>query len=301
MKTKVQFFLAFALAFAIAIGMYYILTKPSALITLGQLPSSIHESSGIEINSKKQVWTLNDSGGESEIYLCDTTGQLIRTLVITNAWNRDWEDMTQDSKGNLYISNLGNNNNKNKDLTIFKIPNPDYLEKDSVEAEIITIAYEDQKEFPPADNEMNFDCEALFWNNNQLYLSSKHRSLPMATNLYKIPDSPGHHIARKIDHFTPNKPQKGEDKINDYWITAGDISEDGSRVCLLSGNKMWVFYNFPEDQFFSGQHKVIPLGTSTQKESIVFVDNATVYITDEYWKNRNMGGKIYKVNIDLKH
>ena len=102
-----------------------------------QLPKKVHETSGIELTGPDQIWTFNDSGGEPELYLCDTSGQLLRTVRIQNAWNRDWEDITQDDAGNFYIGNIGNNNNSNTDLTIFKITNPDATSDSVVEAEVI--------------------------------------------------------------------------------------------------------------------------------------------------------------------
>jgi hypothetical protein len=49
------------------------------LQTITKLPKVVNESSGMELNDNNQIWTLNDSGGKPELYLCDTTGRLIRT------------------------------------------------------------------------------------------------------------------------------------------------------------------------------------------------------------------------------
>lgn len=244
-----------------------------------------------------QVWNLNDSGGEAALYLCDTTGQLLRTLKITNAWNRDWEDMTADSAGNFFIGNMGNNANNNKDLSIFKIANPDACKADSITAELITFEYEDQKAFPPKKKEMNFDCEAIIWSGGYLYLFTKHRSLPMATNLYRIPDRKGHHIARKIGSFQMEAPQEGEHPIFDYWITAADISPDGRQVALLSGNKLWLFYDYKEDHFLDGKHEVIRLGATTQKEALCFINNDEVFITDEFLVQFKVGQNLYRLKL----
>lgn len=259
-----------------------------------KLPAQVNETSGIELSSSNKVWTFNDSGGANELYLCDTLGNLIRTVSIQGSWNRDWEDLAQDDQGNFYIGNIGNNSNSQTDLSIFKIPNPDNVPGNSVTAELITFSYEDQTAFPPADNQKNFDCETLFWANGNLYLCSKNRTVPFdgMTYLYRLSDSPGNHVATKIGEFDTD----GYDTF-DYWITAGDVSPDGTKLCLLSSDKMWVFYDFQGDDYFGGKHTQINFPSSTQKEAIVFVDNETVYITDEDWGTE--GRNLYSLRLPV--
>jgi hypothetical protein len=267
------------------------------LQTITKLPKVVNESSGMELNDKHQVWTLNDSGGKAELYLCDTTGRLIRTLKIANAQNRDWEDMTQDDQGNYYIGDFGNNNNQRKDLTIYKIPNPDQVEASFVKAEKITFAFEDQKAFPPPSDQLNFDCESVIWKDGYLYLFSKHRTFPMRTNLYRLPDAPGDYVAKKISSFQTSGPD--ETDLFNHWISAADISPDGTKVCIISSGKMWIFYNFEGDDFFSGQHKRIDLSSSSQREAVVFVSNTRVYLTDEEWFG-GIGRNLYSIDISEK-
>ncbi len=267
------------------------------LRTLTKLPKVVNESSGMEITGPNRIWTLNDSGGKAELYLCDTTGQLIRTLKIANAKNRDWEDMTQDDQGNFYIGDFGNNNNQRKDLTIYKIPNPEQSQADFTQAEIITFSFEDQQAFPPPKSELNFDCESMIWKDGHLYLFSKHRSFPMATKLYRIPDAPGDYIAKKISSFQTSGPD--ETDLFNHWITAADISPDGSKVCLISSGKIWIFYDFEGDDFFSGKHKRIDLSDSSQREAVVFVSNTQLYITDEEWFG-GIGRNLYVIEISEK-
>lgn len=264
------------------------------LRTITKLPKFVNESSGMEISGPNRIWTLNDSGGKAALYLCDTTGRLIRTLRIGNAQNKDWEDLTQDDQGNFYIGDFGNNNNRRKDLTIYKIPNPNELEEDVVRAEVITFSFEDQKAFPPPHDQLDFDCESVIWKDGHLYLFSKHRTFPMQTKLYRIPDAPGNYVAKKISSFQTSSPD--ETDLFNYWITAADISPDGSLVCLISSGKIWLFYDFKEDDFFSGQHRRIDLPDSSQREAVVFVSNTKIYITDEEWFG-GIGRNLYVIDV----
>jgi hypothetical protein len=267
------------------------------LQTITKLPKVVNESSGMELNDNNQIWTLNDSGGKPELYLCDTTGRLIRTLKIANAKNRDWEDLTQDDRGNYYIGDFGNNNNGRKDLTIYKIPNPDRVRADFVRAETITFTFEDQTAFPPPRDQLNFDCESVIWKDGHLYLFSKHRTFPMRTNLYRLPDAPGDYVAQKISSFQTSGPD--ETDLFNHWISAADISPDGTKVCIISSGKMWIFYDFEGDDFFSGQHRRIDLSSSSQREAIVFVSNTSVYVTDEEWFG-GIGRNLYVFDISNK-
>lgn len=262
-----------------------------------KLPSLVDETSGIEAVDKNSFWTFNDSGGNSEIYQIDIHGKLLRTLKIYNGWNRDWEDMSKDDKGNLYIGNIGNNSNATKDLTIFKISNPEKTESDSTSAMIISYFYEDQVSYPPSTNKRNYDCEAMFWYKTNIYLLTKHRSFPTATNLYKIPAKKGNHKAKKIDTFYTGKKSGKPNDFGKFWVTSAAISPDGKKMCMINENKLWVFYDFKKDHFFQGKYIKIKLGDRTQKEAVCFVTNDKIFITDEYIKKKNSGGNLYKLKL----
>ncbi len=267
---------------------------------LSKLPSIINESSGLETTGKNQIWTFNDAGGNPELFLIDKQGNLLKTLEIVNVKNRDWEDISKDDQGNFYIGNIGNNSNATRDLSIYKIPNPKNLKENKVSAKVISFSFEDQVDFPPTQEKLNFDCEAMFWFNENLYLFSKHRSFPMATNLYRLPAVEGHHIAKKIGTFYTGKDSGTIKDFSEYWVTSAAISPSGDKVCLLNDKKLWIFYNFEKDQFFNGDYKEINFDKKTQKEAVCFVSNDLLYISDEYWLHSNEGGNLYKLKLNNK-
>jgi hypothetical protein len=86
-----------------------------------KLPSIIDESSGLAFYNDTLLITHNDSGDKPLLYFFTLRGKLVHTLFIENALNEDWEDITSDNQGNIYIGDIGNNNNKRKDLKIYKI------------------------------------------------------------------------------------------------------------------------------------------------------------------------------------
>ncbi|MBS1514515.1 MAG: hypothetical protein JSS63_05765 [Bacteroidetes bacterium] len=257
-----------------------------------RLPAKIDESSGIEINSRGELWSFNDSGGEPEIYRFDTLGNILRTVVIRNAVNIDWEEIRQDDKGNFYICDFGNNDNERKNLRIYKIPNPTNLFNDTVDAEVIKFSYPDQKEFPPSKEKRNFDMESAFCYKDSIYLFSKNRTEPYSgfLRVYTLPAKAGDYTARLIDSI-----YIGTGPFFADWITSADISPDYKSFVLLSNNKFWLFKIKEGVPLTKSEYVEIFLPEISQKEGICYVTPDELYITDELYKQE--GGKLYVISI----
>ncbi len=257
-----------------------------------KLDPILKESSGVVVAGGK-VWTHNDSG-EPLLYGIDKTGKITNPIYIGGIGTKmkDWEDLAKDDAGNVYIGGFGNNGNKRHDLTIYKIPDPATLKEKVVNAETIQFSFPDQKLFPPAENELNFDVEAMIWFNNNLYLFSKNRTVPFTgySKVYKLPATPGTYVAELIDSV-----YLGPEPMLVNWVTSADISPDKKKLVLLSHDKLWLFTCFEGDKFFSGKKYTISFGTMSQKEAICFSSNTELYITDEYLYK--IGGKLYSLNL----
>ena len=75
------------------------------------LPLTLSEVSGLETDTNTDLlWMVNDSGNKPILYGLNLAGDIIKSIKI-NAKNRDWEDLTTDPEGNIYIGNFGNNDN----------------------------------------------------------------------------------------------------------------------------------------------------------------------------------------------
>lgn len=256
------------------------------------LPKSIKESSAVEVTEKsKLIWTIQDHGNQAEIFGLDDNGKIAHQANITNGENNDWEDLTSDKEGNLYIGDFGNNKNDRQNLAIYKIDAQDLMQKDITSSSKINFYYPEQSDFPPKKSNRIFDVESFFIFNNNFYLFTKNRSSKFdgTTSLYKIPNTPGNHAAELISTF------KTCENFNHCAITSADISPSGKTIALLSSDQVWLFINFKKDDFFTGEMKNIQLPNFTQKEGISFVDENTLYITDE--KDKKTGGYLYKLNL----
>ena len=243
------------------------------------LPNEIKESSACEIsNASDLVWTIEDQGNENLLFGFNKNGELIRKIRITNIENNDWEDLSSDDQGNLYIGDFGNNDNERQNLAIYKI-NPSDLNKEEVEAsEIVQFYYPEQKDFPPKKKDKVFDVESFLVFKNQFYLFTKNRSSDFdgTTSIYRVENNSQTKLpAKKLSEFVTC------DNFNHCAVTSAAISPDKKKVALLSSDKVWIFTDFKEDDFFSGNAKTIELENFTQKEGLCFETNESVLITDE--------------------
>jgi hypothetical protein len=266
--------------------------KPLEIRKISQLPEQITESSGILACGSNFIWSHEDSGNDNKLYGFDTLGNLKRTIVISNVENIDWEDLTTDSDGNIYIADLGNNNNNRKDLAIYKIPNPENYAGSQVQAEILAVSYADQTAFPPPSHNQNFDVEAIVWRNGYLYLFTKDRSQPFSglTKMYKMSDQPGTYLLQPMDSF-----YAGSDGANDR-ITSADYNRGTGELILLTHNRLISFTNYTDDHFFDGTITEYYFAQEPgQNEAIGFIDSRRLYMTEE--GSGGESGNLYQINL----
>lgn len=266
-------------------------TNYGQLKIITNLPSSLEEISGMVTYNDSTIWVLEDNGNKDEIYQVNFKGDITKTLKVKNGDNDDWEDMAMDSLGNVYIANIGNNHNSRKNLGIYKITNPTTEPGNKIDTEHIEFYYPNQKEFPPKKNALIYDAEALFHHGNKLFIVTKNRTDPFIGEayIYTLPDTKGKYEATFVGSFTPCNA----------WgicqITSIDISPKGDKIVALSYGKLFVFTNFTWNDFSNGEMKEIDLGARTQLESVCFMNNNTLLISDE--RNHGTGGNLYSYTL----
>jgi hypothetical protein len=253
----------------------------------------LREISGIEFDKYQRLWAINDGGDEAKLYQLNKDGDIEKEILVTNAKNIDWEDMTQNKFGHFFLGDFGNNDNTRKWLTIYKIENPIDIKTNTTEAEIIKFTYPEMGDDPLKPNEYNYDLEAFVALGRHLYLFTKNRTEPFdgITKLYKVGDHAANFDAQLIGSF---KTCTTMDKL--CWITSAALSPDRSKLVLLDSTSIWLFENFKDDNFFSGDVSRIKLGIVTQKEAITFFDSNTIVFTDEEFNG--IGGNAYFIKLD---
>lgn len=246
------------------------------LTFLGDLSNDLKEVSAVEMMiGSDDTWVIEDSGNQNKVYVLDSIGNTVRSILVENSKNRDWEDLTFDVSGNLYIGDFGNNSKKHKTYKIYKINGND-LDQNKVVAEKI--------EFKLSKEVKAKDFEAFFVKNNYFYLFSKENK---KVAVYKVPNIIGKHEAQVLNQNSL------EGKGNK--ITSADVSDDGKTVVLLNHDKLWKLTNFKGDDFFSGTIERLDFNHNSQKEGVCFKSDSTVLITDE--RSGMTGGNLYELSL----
>ena len=252
----------------------------TALNTEFVLPGVIPEASGMVV-LQNHFWIINDSGNAPKLYKMDFSGGLVDSIYIKEG-NVDWEDLTIDPNGNIYIGDFGNNTNDRKDLVIYKVLYTD-LTKDTISPQEIHFNYGNQTSFPPQANQMNFDCEAFIWYADHLLLFTKNRSESNQTKIYRISDVPGNYTTYPLDSIPTNG-----------WITSASLSFNKMHLMLLSEDSLFVVNNF-SDQNFQGTSVDTITFDKSQKEAIYMDGNGKVFISEE----AENGGSNYMFSLNL--
>lgn len=265
--------------------------EATVLKQIADLPKELKEISGIAY-SNNLLYTIEDSGNPNEVVVIDTLGKIIKTISVTNIENTDWEDVTFDNKGNLYIGDFGNNDNVRKDLAIHKINHSDLQNNEVKTAYKVTFDYPEQTDFPPKKKDLLFDVEAFFEYDNHFYLFTKNRSKGFngTSYIYKIPNTSGHHQAKLI------KKIKTCGDYHNCAITSAAISPDGSKFVLLSHSKVWLFEDYSQVDITTGRMTELDIKHYSQKEAICFKNNKELLIADE--RVKKVGGNIYQADLN---
>ena len=247
------------------------------------------------------MWWHNDGGNSPSLYQTDGRGKLLEEVNLATLKNRDWEDITSDDNGRIYIGDFGNNRNQRKDLKIY------IYNRETENIDSISFKYPDQKEFPPNVEDWNFNAEGFFWFQDSLHLFSKNRLHQgnYFTKHYVLPAQSGNYVAQLVDSIY----------LKNRVVTGAAISPDKKTVGLIaytykkvlgfipwSAASIYLIQNFQGSQFLRGniyKKKAPGFILATQMESIDFFDNETLYIASE--KTKFIQPKAKRVRLKKRH
>jgi hypothetical protein len=241
------------------------------------LSDELKEISGLQYLNDTLLVAHNDGGNAPMIYFLNpNSGKIIKRVVLKNTKNVDWEDMAMN--GNyLYIGDFGNNNNKRKNLTIYRFSWKDALKQDSISTDLMTIAYADQMAFPPENKALNFDAECLAFADGYLWIFTKNRTEPFdgVSNVYRVKFQENTHAVLKKE-YSIKIGSKG-------WmfdsVTGGDFAY--GYFYLTTYNRV-LKYLFSEGKFtLVKQYKY---NEYNQKEAITVIKDDQIYVANEFQK-----------------
>lgn len=256
------------------------------------LPKKLKEVSGITLSQDSNtIWAIEDQGNKNVIYGVDRKGNLTSDVLVENAENHDWEDITKDAAGNIYIGDFGNNENDRQNLSILKVDLKDASQKSAKVTQTTTFHYEGQTEFPPKKSNWLYDCEAFVEMNGNFYLFTKNRSKGFDGTflVFQVPNKAGNFEAKLIGKL------KLDGGYSDAAITSATINSTKDKIVLLNHKNIQILTGFSANDFSKTKIEKVSLNHNSQKEAIVFADDKTLLIADE--KDGKEGGNVYQFSL----
>ena len=256
-----------------------------------ELPMEVNETSGLFFHNGR-LWTHNDSGGKPILYALDTTTfEVVQKVTLSNAKNKDWEDVCTDGK-TVFVGDFGNNNGNRKNLRIFTFPLsaiPDEGDA-SVTVDSIRFSFGDQTNFEKRRYEHDFDCEAMFTSEDYLYLLSKGWETG-TTRLYRLPKAPGNYVAEVVNGFD-----------SQGLITGADYDRENRILVVVGYVKsiwkpfMYIIFDFDEAGVKLSNHRFeMPQWVGAQTEGICFFDDGRCYVSAE--TSPSMTSRVFVVDF----
>ena len=238
-----------------------------------KLPSILNEVSGVGYLTPDSIWWHNDGGHPAEIIQTNSQGVIIRQIPLTDVQNTDWEDLTMDDDGFIYIGDFGNNNNPRSQFSIYK------YQPSTKSLHTLTYQYPNSK----APN-----VEAMIWSKGYLYLFTKDL-LPKSrfvTYQYRLDDHSPDQVALLQDSLILKK----------RVVTGAAIHKESKRIALVSyryhrilgfipnnSATVYVIEHYEADNFLKGRIKKVKSFPflAQQYESVDFINANKLLIASE--------------------
>jgi hypothetical protein len=224
---------------------------------------NLPEASGAALSRRTPglLWSHNDSG-EPLLFAFDTSGALRGRVRVPNTAVEDWEDVSaaRCPAGNcLYIADIGDNERVRRQVSVYRIPEPQAEDKQSDAAEVFTAAYPDGPH----------DAEALFIVGDNAYIVTKGAS----TTLYRFPTPMRAGTQMKLERVA-ELPLKR--------VTDAETSPDGAWVAIRTGEEV-AFYRAADLARGGSAAVTVPLQSlkEPQGEGVALDGGGMLYLTSE--------------------
>jgi len=186
--------------------------------------SDITESSGLVASRKFPgvFWTHNDHGESPRLFAMSRNGFSAGKFHVTGATISDWEDISTDDSGNLYIADIGDNDENRDQIQVYRIVEPNPHGSGSVRVDRTwRLKYKDKAH----------DAETLFIQGGYGWIVNKHVKNG-GVGLYRFPLAS---TARTTTLEYLGLLRVAAD------VSGGTISRDGSSLGLVTDMGAYLF------------------------------------------------------------
>ena len=270
---------------------YGVYLPPTKLAELED--QAINESSGLIASrtSPGSYWTHNDAGNEPLIlpliYAFDSKGRSRGVWRVSGATSYDWEDLAagpgpKPDLNYLYIGDIGDNDGTRSEIVIYRIPEPQIPNGDTISTAAHPAATETAEAIRLRYPDGRHDCEALLVHpkTGRIYLVVKEKSARPGIYAADAPTVSGEAVRLARIGEVDMSGQSG------VLINGGDISPDGQRAALSDYTQGYEFVlsdaNAPFDSIWKQPMRTIDLGKRKHGETICYrLDGKALLATSE--------------------
>ena len=261
----------------------------SASTIVGTLQNhNIDEASGLARSQRYPdvFWVINDDG-PSELYAIDSAGRDLGRVKISDASNRDWEDIasfTLDGVGYLLIADIGDNDGKRKDVRLYVVEEPEPGKSK------VDYAWKLDFEYPQGSRDA--EAVAVDVENQQVLVLTKRDIPALLYSVPLVPDSKKRQTATRLGAVgSIPQPTRSEVEFapktnNVHWQpTSMDISADGTQAVVLTYGGVYLYERRPGQSWLAAlqqQPVVISRTHNRQAEAAAFnASGDAIFITLE--------------------
>ena len=252
----------------------------------------LNEISGLARShwDSKRLWVLNDSGNDAALYAISTTGELLGTVKIEGAKNRDWESLASfrlNGKNYLVIGDTGDNLGVHKSCRLYLVEEPRIL---SAEASLKPVA---MTSYTYEDGPKDVESIAVDTAAKKILLMSKREKV---TGLYELPlllKSPATPLVAGKTASMDSLPQPTEqDRQTNFFmapylgqVTDMNLSPDGNSLAVLTYQDVFLYRRQKGETWAAAALRapqVLPRHNLIQAEALCFsMDGQSIFVTSE--------------------
>lgn len=238
----------------------------------------LREISGIATSTTapQHLWGHEDSGNPPHLFLIKYDGTVVKKLFINGVANRDWEDMAR-AGGDLYIGDIGDNDKKHSDYTIYKFAEPSPDTDTVYTAETIRFQYPDGAH----------DAEAFLVDaaTKDIFIITK-RDNPSLIYRIAFPYS-----------FTERNTAVKVGQLTYGGVVSAALSPDAKEIIIKTYTALFHYNRNgnPVETALQTQPVALPYNTEPQGEAVTFtIDNSGFFTLSEKGFSNTVNLYFYK-------